>query len=117
MALVFRNAFRGIRVNRVIEFLTFSDILMLSGWGLITPIIAVFFTDNIKGGSIALAGLASTVYFLVKSIFQIPVARYIDLRKGEKDDYYTMIFGSVLISLSAFLYIFVSHPWQVFHLS
>ena len=103
----------GIKINKVVEFLTFSDILMLSGWGLVNPIIAVFFTEQIEGGTVALAGLAASTYFLIKSIVQIPVARYIDLKKGEKDDYWTMILGSLLISLTAFLYIFIKYPWQV----
>lgn len=110
---VFKRLFVGLKVNRVIEFLTLSDILMLSGWGLITPIIAVFFTEQIEGGSVALAGLASTAYFLVKSFIQIPVARFIDIRRGEWDDYWTMIAGSLIITLSAFLYVFISLPWQV----
>ncbi|OGM11978.1 hypothetical protein A2Z22_04830 [Candidatus Woesebacteria bacterium RBG_16_34_12] len=105
--------FVGLKVNRVIEYLTISDILMLSGWGLINPIIAVFFTEQVTGGTVALAGLASTTYFLVKSFVQIPVARFIDLRRGEWDDYWTMVLGSAIISLSAFLYIFVKTPWQV----
>ena len=86
---------------------------MLSGWGLVNPIIAVFFTEQVEGGNVALAGLASTVYFLVKSIVQIPVARFIDLKRGEWDDYWTMIIGSLIISMSAFLYLFVRLPWQV----
>ena len=109
----FKRLFVGLKVNKVIEFLTLSDILMMSGWGLITPIIAVFFTEQVRGGSVALAGLASTVYFLTKSFMQIPVARFIDLRRGEWDDYWIMITGSLIISLSAFLYIFVRLPWHV----
>lgn len=109
----FRRFFVGIRVNEVIEFMTFSDVLILAGWGLVTPIIAVFFTEQVKGGSVALAGLASTTYFLVKSVIQIPVARFIDLKKGEWDDYWVMVIGSSLITLSAFLYTFVKLPWQV----
>lgn len=109
----FKRFFVGLKVNKVIEFLTLSDILMMSGWGLITPIIAVFFTEQIEGGSVALAGLASTAYFFVKSVLQIPVARYIDERKGEWDDFWVMIAGSLIISLSPFLYIFINLPWQV----
>ena len=86
----------------------------MSGWGLVSPILAVYFTDKIIGGSIAVAGLASTIYFLVKSIVQIPVARWIDFRRGEIDDYYTMIIGSVLITISAFSYAWVNYPWQLY---
>ena len=110
---IFKKLFVGLRVNRVIEYMTLADVLMLSGWGLITPIIAVFFTEQVEGGSVALAGLASTTYFLVKSIFQIPIARIIDIRRGEWDDYKVMIAGSLIITTSAFLYTLVSLPWHV----
>lgn len=110
---IFKKLFVGLRVNRVIEYMTLADVLMLSGWGLITPIIAVFFTEQVEGGSVALAGLASTTYFLVKSIFQIPIARIIDKRRGEWDDYKVMIAGSLIITTSAFLYTMVSLPWHV----
>ncbi len=113
MVHLFKRIMISAKFNKVIEFLTFSDILMLSGWGLVNPILAVFFTDHIVGGTVALAGLASTTYFLVKSIVQLPVARYIDARKGERDDYWAMLFGSSLITLTAFLFIFIKFPWQV----
>lgn len=114
MRTLLKRYFSGIKINKVIEYLTFSDILMMSGWGLISPIIAVFFTEQIKGGSVQLAGLAAAAYFLTKSIVQIPVARYIDVRRGERDDYRVMIIGSLLITISAFLYIVIQYPWQVF---
>lgn len=103
-----------IKINKIIQFLTYSDILMLSGWGLINPILAVFFTEQIIGGSVAVAGLASTVYFLTKSILQIPIARLIDLRRGEWDDFWIMIFGSLLITLAPFMFIFATFPWHIY---
>lgn len=99
-------------INKVIRFLTFSDILMLSGWGLINPIFAVFVTDQIQGGNVEIAGLAITIFLLTKSLAQVPIAWIIDRKKGEVDDFWVMIFGSLVISLSAFLFIFaktVSH--------
>lgn len=114
MRSLFKRYFSGIKINKVIEYLTFSDILMMSGWGLISPIIAVFFTDQIKGGTVELAGFASATYFLTKSVVQIPVARFIDVRRGERDDYLVMIIGSLFITLSAFSYMVIQYPWQVF---
>ena len=87
---------------------------MLSGWGLVSPIIAVFFTEQIEGGSVAIAGLAATIYFLTKSLVQIPVARFIDLKKGEWDDFWTMVAGTLLISVSAFLFVFARTPIHVY---
>jgi DHA1 family quinolone resistance protein-like MFS transporter len=93
--------------------MTYSDVLMLSGWGLVNPILAIFITEQIDGGTVVLAGFASTTYLLVKSILQIPVARFIDLKRGERDDYWVMIVGSVLISVTAFAFMFASAPWHV----
>lgn len=104
----------GLKINRVIQFLTYSDILMLSGWGLVNPILAVFFTDKIVGGSVAIAGIASTIFFFTKSILQIPVARAVDAKKGEWDDFWIMIVGSTLISASAFSFAFARLPWHVY---
>lgn len=109
-----KNFLKGVRVNQVIQYLTYSDILMLSGWGLVSPIIAVFFTEQIVGGSVAVAGLATTIFYLTKSIIQIPVARFVDLKKGEWDDFWTMIIGSVMISISAFLFIFAKTPIHIY---
>jgi len=101
-------------INAVVQFLTYSDILMMSGWGLVLPIISIFFSDQIAGGDVKFAGLASTVYFIVKSVVQIPVARMVDKHRGEKDDFWVMVAGSMLISLSAFLYMFATTKADVY---
>src|SRR4030043_453074 len=103
-------------INKVIRFLTISDILMLSGWGLISPIFAVFVTNQIQGGNVEMAGLAITVFLLTKCLIQIPLAWFIDRKKGEVDDFWVMIIGSLIISLTASLYIFartVSHIFLI----
>jgi len=60
-------------------------------------------SNGVPTPDVLLAGLASTVYLITKSIFQIPVARVIDKKKGERDDFWFMIVGSLLITLSAFM--------------
>ena len=77
------------------------------------PIMAIFFSENIHGGGVELAGMAVTVYYLVKSVAQIPIAKIIDGTRGEKDDYLLMVLGSSLTALAAFLYMGVTEPWQV----
>jgi MFS family permease len=101
-------------INRVIRFLTISDILMLSGWGLINPILAVFVTEQIHGGNVEMAGLAITAFLLTKSLVQVPVAWLIDKKKGEIDDFWVMIIGSLIISLTAFLFIFARTVFHIF---
>lgn len=94
------------KVNNLIKIMTFSDFLVVSGWGLVSPLFAVFVTKQIVGGNIELVGLSVAVYWVLRSSLQLPFARLIDAKKGEIDDFAVMAIGSFLTSLSPFLFIF-----------
>ena len=101
-------------INRVIRTLVLGDIMFFSAFGLISPIFAIFITEQVKGATIATAGFAVTINLLVRAALQMPVARYIDKRKGEKDDFLFMVAGYTLVSIVPFAYIFVDHIWQLY---
>jgi len=111
---ILRRFHPSLKINRVIEFLTLSDIVLLSGWRLVTPILAIFIAGQVEGGSIAVAGLSVTIYLLIGSIFQLPVARFIDKKKGEWDDFWFLVVGTSLYTVVAFMYVWVKYPWQVY---
>jgi len=90
-------------MNKIIIYLTISDILILSAFGLIAPIFAIFLKEGILGGSIAAAGLASTIFLLVKSLVQLPLSIYIDTKKGKLG---FLLFGTFLIVLVPIIYAF-----------
>lgn len=100
-------------MNRVVKFLIISDVLVLTSFGLIDPILAIFFKENLIGGTIFMAGLASMIFLLVKSFIQLPFSKYVD-----KHNYTTrlrwLIFGSFLISSVPFIYIFAKHIYVIF---
>mgnify|MGYP001564790626 CR=1 FL=1 len=91
-----------------------GDIMFFSAFGLIGPIFAVFVTNQVAGATIATAGFAATINLLVRAILQMPIARYIDRHKGEKDDFKFMVAGSTLISIVPFVYLFVVVPWHLY---
>jgi len=105
-----------LKINKVIKCLIFSDLVLLFGWGLISPILAIFITQKIEGGDVKVAGTAIGLYWLAKSLIQLPIAQYLDKRKGEKDDYYAMILGIFISSLVPLGYIFVHLPWHIYFL-
>ncbi|MCD4694316.1 MFS transporter [bacterium] len=109
-----KNYFTHKKINSVIKFLTISDILMLTGFGLVTPIFAIFITNNIEGGTVEVAGLASAIFLITKSICLIPVASFVDKNKGERDDFWAMIFGSLGITIIPLLYIFINRPIELY---
>ena len=97
----------------MIKILMISDILILTSFGLTDPIIAIFFKENLKGGTILMAGLASTVYFVVKCAIQLPFSRYVDSH-SDKARMRWLILGSILISATPFIYIFAEHVYVIF---
>ena len=102
------------KINHVIKTLILSDFYLNIGLGLFGPIFAIFVTKQIQGGSIEVVGFAAGITQLVKVILEIPIARYLDKNHGEYDDFYSMIFGGVLISLAPFWYIFASQTYHIY---
>lgn len=93
-------------MKRVMWLLIVSDILILSAFGLIAPIFAIFIKEGIAGGSVVAAGLSSTIFFVVKSVSQLPFSIYIDTRRKKLG---FLILGTCLIALTPFIYAFASH--------
>lgn len=91
-----------------------SDLVMYSGWGLITPILAVYILDKIEGGNVQVAGIAVGIYWVVKALVQVPLAHWLDKNHGEKDDYYSLVGGIALSSLVPLAFIFASQPWHMY---
>ena len=102
------------RINHVVRTLITSDFLINSGFTVFGPVFAVFVTGQIVGGSMQVVGFAAAIAQIVKSILQIPVARYLDRNHGEYDDFYSMVIGSSLIALVPFLYLFATLPGHVY---
>jgi MFS family permease len=100
-------------MNRVIKFLMISDILVLTSFGLIDPILAIFFKEDLIGGTILMAGLASTIFLLTKSFVQLPFSRYVDAHNYQTRIKW-LILGSFLISTVPFIYIFAKHIYLIF---
>jgi len=108
-------------INKVIKIITASDVALLTGFGFIAPIFAIFIAQKITVGDMAeaakIAGFATAVYWGVKSLLQIPFGKYLDKNHGEKDDLYFVVIGNFLAALSVFGYIFTSQPWHIYVLN
>ncbi len=102
--------------NRIIKILIFSDFVIYSAWGLLAPIFAVFLLESIRGGDASVAGLASGIYWVTKSLLQVPVGKILDKIKGERDDYYVLTLGTFLASLVPLGYLISSEPWHIYAL-
>ena len=103
-----------LKVNQVIKYLILADLIFWSGWGLLSPIFGVFVIKNIEGGSLSVIGLASGIYWILKSLLRIPIGIFLDSRRGEEDDFWFLFFGLVLSSLVPFGYLMAKYPWHIY---
>ena len=91
-------------MNHTIKILLISDVFVLTAFGLMSPILAIFFKEDLTGGTIVAAGVASTIFMVVKSLVQLPFSRYVDRQKYHQRIMWLMT-GSLLIAIVPFLYI------------
>ena len=107
-------------INKVIKIMIASDVALLTGFGFIAPIFAIFIAQKITVGDIGeaakVAGFAMAIYWGVKSLLMIPIGKYLDKNHGEKDDLYFVIIGNILAAVAVFGYIFSSLPWHIYAL-
>jgi len=98
-------------MNKTIKLLILSDIFVVTGFGLMSPILAIFIKDNIIGGTILSAGIASTIFLITKSLVQLPFSRYADSHDSRK---FWMIVGTLLFTLVPFIYIFSKNIYWIY---
>lgn len=98
-------------MNKVIKLLIFSDIFVLTGFGLVDPILSIFIKDSLIGGSIIAAGMASTLFLVVRSILQVPFAAYADKHEHRL---FFIIMGTALLTLVPLIYAFSTHIYQIY---
>lgn len=98
-------------MNKTIKLLLISDIFVLTGFGLIAPILAIFIKENLIGGTIFAAGIASTLYLITKCCVQLPFSRYVDKHDNRKK---WLIIGLFLTMTVPFIYIFAEHIYALY---
>jgi len=102
------------RISHTIRVLITSDFLINAGFSVFAPVFAIFVAGQIIGGSVQVVGFAVAIAQIVKASLQIPVARWLDKNHGEYDDYYSMVSGSFIISLTPFMYLFATVPGHIY---
>lgn len=91
-----------------------ADLLFWGGWGFITPVFALFVVQRIAGATILTVGIASTIYWITKAIFQMPVALYLDRHDGERDDFHALVSGLILAGFAAISFVLVKTTAELY---
>lgn len=91
-------------VQYLLGFITFVSL----GAALFSPILAVYIVDFIPKATVATVGFATALYAVVKVLVQVPLSRWMDRNKGEMDDFFVMVAGSLLTTLYFFGFVMIN---------
>ena len=61
-----------------------------------------------------IAGFSALLFWITKSLLQIPIGNYLDRNHGEQDDYKFMVIGTFMMALVPLGYLFSSQPWHIY---
>jgi len=107
----------ALTVNRAIQLLISFLFITNIGEGFFAPVFAVYVTRELTGASVQTVGFAIALYAVVKSVVQIPLARWLDRRVGEDDDFYVILIGSGISTIYSLGLIFITHDWHLYILA
>ena len=97
-------------MNRTLKLLILSDVFVFGGWGLISPILAIFINDHLIGGSIEAAGIASTIFLITHASLQLLFAKIFN----PKDRLWMLILGTAFIAIVPFFFVFATNIWHIY---
>jgi sugar phosphate permease len=100
------------KLNKVIMYLVLSDLIFFTGWGLISPIFAIYILESIAGGNAFVVGMSSAVHLVVRSLLRVPFGIRAD--KDQKRAYRYMFFGLLVASLIPIGFIYSTSPLHIY---
>lgn len=104
-------------LNKILHVLILSDFILISAYGFVAPIFAVFLTQRIVGATLIVVGISEAIYLGTKSLLQVPFSIWIDRTEGQKIDFWLLFIGNLIMSVALFLYLVAGLPWHIYLIS
>ncbi len=99
-------------LNKIVKYLIYSDLIFYTGWGLISPIFAIFILQSIAGGNVFVVGMSAAVHLIARSLLRVPFGMQAD--KSQKRAYWYMFWGLLIASFVPAGYIFSTNQWHIY---
>jgi predicted MFS family arabinose efflux permease len=103
-----------IKLSKFIKRFIIADAALFAGWGFVDPIFSVFLVREIAGASLVTVGIATAIYWILKSALQVPIAVYLDKTDGERDDFNTLIAALVVVGVGAMSFALATKVWHIY---
>jgi MFS family permease len=102
-----------IELNKIVKYLIYSDLIFYTGWGLISPIFALFLVEGLKLTAFVV-GMSSAVNLIVRSLLRIPFGIRVDRHHNQRKAFNYMFWGLLIAAIIPIGYIFASNQWHIY---
>ncbi|MDQ7021843.1 MAG: hypothetical protein Q9M91_08660, partial [Candidatus Dojkabacteria bacterium] len=92
------------KFNKVIFYLTFSDIFNWGAIDVINSLVGIFIAEKFGDSAIEYVGIGFAIINITKASLQIPIGLLVDKIAGNKDEIVFLIFGSIFYRYPFLLY-------------
>ena len=103
-----------LKLSKFIKRFIIADTALFAGWGFVDPIFSIFLVKEIIGASLVTVGIATSIYWILKSVIQVPIAVYLDKTDGEKDDFYALIAALIIVGIGAISLTAATKVWHIY---
>ena len=98
------------KLNKVVIYLTLSDVFTWGSFMIISALTGLYLAQKLGQDAIQFVGIGTAIYFLTRSIFQIPIGRITDKYKKDKDEILILFVGILLMGTPIIFYPSISLP-------
>jgi len=109
-----KNFTKRFALNKVIWFLTLSDIFT---WGMqliIIGFVGLYLSKKLGYDPVEVIGVGTAIFYFGKGVFQIPIGVITDRIKKDKDDITALLIGNFLMGTPYLLFPLISQAWHYF---
>lgn len=90
------------KFNRIVVYLSLSDVFTWGPYTIISMLTGLYLANKLGENIVAFVGIGTSIYYLTRAIFQIPIGILTDKHKHDKDEI-LILFCSVLLMGFPFL--------------
>jgi MFS family permease len=105
---------RTSKLNKVILYLTFSDVFTWGPYMIITTLSGIYLANKLGENVIEFIGLGVSIYFITRAILQLPIGILTDRIKRDRDEIILLMLGTFLMGLPFIFYPMIKTPAEFF---
>jgi len=90
------------------------DLVLQFSFGLLSPVFAIFVLKQVPGSTLSVIGTAAACYWIARATTTVPLSRFMDRTDGERDEYYFLIFGTLVISFVPLMFMQMTQSWHLY---